>query len=154
MMYAHGMTAEGVFDQLLEVSLLLEADMTRALSALGLTVTKTHLLWEVQQNGPCPQQRLAEAVGVSARHVTGLVDALEADGFVRRLPHPHDRRAVLVSLTDVGTATMTTRGEQRRRDAAKLVDGLDARAVKQLEKSLDAVLVRLRQLVADSEGDA
>src|SRR5688500_8009316 len=100
------MAAEEVFDQLLEVSLLLQADMTRSLAALGLTVMKTHLLWEVHQSGPCPQQRLAEALGVSPRHVTGLVDAREADDFARRQPHSYDRRAVLVSLTDKGARTM------------------------------------------------
>jgi len=149
------MTAEAVFDQMLEVTLLLQTDMTRSLSALGLTGMKTHLLWEVHQNGPCPQQRLAQALGVSPRHVTGLVDALGCDGFARRLPHPHDRRAVLVELTDKGTATMTQMQEQRSRDAAALVADLDARRVEQLRQGLDAVLTRLRELVADADsGDA
>jgi DNA-binding MarR family transcriptional regulator len=148
------MTAEAVFDQLLEVSLLLEADMSRSMAELGLTVTRTHLLWEVQQSGPCTQQRLAQAIGVSPRHVTGLVDALESDGFARRLPHPQDRRAVLVALTDKGTATMTRMQDQRRQAAGDLVADLDDAAVEQLRESLDAVLARLRQLVADAEGDS
>ena len=148
------MAAEEVFDQLLEVSLLLEADMSRSMAELGLTVTRTHLLWEVQQNGPCTQQRLAQAIRVSPRHVTGLVDALESDGFARRLPHPADRRAVLVALTDKGTATMTEMQEQRRRAAGELVSDLDDRSVEQLQRSLGTVLTRLRRLVADASGSA
>ena len=144
------MSAEEVFDQLLEISLLFQADLTRSMAALGLTVTKTHLLWEVHQNGACPQQRLAEALGVSPRHVTALVDALEADDFARRLPHPHDRRAVLVDLTDKGRATLTEMQEQRSRDAAVLVCDLGPRAVQDLQRSLGAVLTRLRELVAAS----
>lgn len=147
------MTAEAVFDQLLEVSLLFQADTTRSLSALGLTVTKTHLLWEVHLSGPCPQRRLAEAMSVSPRHVTGLVDALESDGFVRRLPHPHDRRAVLIELTDKGSTTMAEMQQQRSRDAAALVGDLDTRTIRQLGRSLDVVLTRLRQLVADAESN-
>jgi DNA-binding MarR family transcriptional regulator len=81
-------TAERLFDQLLEASLLLQSDMDRSLSELGLTVTKTHLLWQVHGHGPSTQQRLATEIGVSPRHVTGLVDALEAAGFVHRRPHP------------------------------------------------------------------
>lgn len=153
------MTAEEIFDQLLEVSLLFQADTDRALTTLGLTITKTHLMWEVHLNGPCAQQRLAEALGVSPRHVTGLIDALGSEGYIRRRPHPHDRRAVLVELTDKGTATVEQMQHQRRRDAAALVDGLDAGTAEALRSSLDTVLIRLRRLVADAaagnnEGDA
>jgi MarR family len=38
------------------------------------------------------------------RNVTGLVDALEATGFVSRTPHPSDRRATLIQLTKKGVA--------------------------------------------------
>ena len=145
------MPAEEVFDQLLEVALLLDADMTRSLSQLGLTPTKTHLLWTVQQQGRCTQQALAAALDVSPRHVTGLVDALESDGFVRRLPHPSDRRAFHVDLTDKGVATMAEMTEQRRVAAAQLVADLDDRAVRQLQRGLDRVLIRLRQLVAEAD---
>lgn len=151
--YAHGMTEEQIFDQLLEVSVLFQADMDRSLAALGLTVTKTHLLWEVHHNGPCAQQRLAEALGVSPRHVTALVDALESEEFVERSPHPHDRRVVLVGLTDKGTATVEQMRHQRSKDAAALVDGLDAGTTEALRSSLDTVLIRLRRLVADAAGN-
>ena len=146
------MTAEEVFDQLLEVSLLFQHDLEHSLSALGLTVTKTHLLWEVHQHGPCAQQRLAEALRVSPRHVTGLVDALESHGLVRRLPHPQDRRAVLVALTDEGTATVAGMEQKRGQDAAALVDGLSADEGQALQAGLDSVLVRLRRLVAEASG--
>ena len=42
--------------------------------------------------------------GVSARTITVLVDGLERDGFATRAPHPEDRRATLVGLTDKGRA--------------------------------------------------
>lgn len=144
------MAAEEVFDQLVEVSLLFEADMARTMADLGLSATKTHLLWEVHLSGPCPQQRLAEALGISARHVTSLVDALEVDGFARRTPHPHDRRAVLVELTEKGSSILGEMQRQRTRDAAELVADLDAASVEKLQQSLAAVLVRLRHLVADA----
>ena len=38
---------------------------------------------------------LAQSAGVSSRNVTGLVDTLERDGLVRRIPDLHDRRSVL-----------------------------------------------------------
>jgi DNA-binding MarR family transcriptional regulator len=45
---------------------------------------------------------LATAAGVSARNVTGLVDTLERDGLVTRVPDPRDRRSVLAKITPAG----------------------------------------------------
>ncbi|GAA3107329.1 MarR family winged helix-turn-helix transcriptional regulator [Streptosporangium carneum] len=47
---------------------------------------------------------LAQAAGVSSRNVTGLVDTLERDGLVLRVPDRHDRRSVLARLTPEGQA--------------------------------------------------
>jgi len=49
---------------------------------------------------------LSEALGVSPRTVTGLVDALEADGWVTRAAHPDDRRATIISLTPAAESTL------------------------------------------------
>lgn len=47
---------------------------------------------------------LAQSAGVSSRNVTGLVDTLERDGLVRRVPDRHDRRSVLAQITPDGQA--------------------------------------------------
>ncbi|MFG1754037.1 MarR family winged helix-turn-helix transcriptional regulator [Streptosporangium sandarakinum] len=47
---------------------------------------------------------LARAAGVSSRNVTGLVDTLERDGLVRRVPDEADRRSVLAEITPAGRA--------------------------------------------------
>lgn len=46
--------------------------------------------------------RLASGLGVTPRRVTALVQALEADGFVERHPHPTDGRSTLGAITDGG----------------------------------------------------
>lgn len=45
---------------------------------------------------------LAEAMEMSARSATEVVDALEARGLVERRPSPVDRRATALRLTDAG----------------------------------------------------
>jgi DNA-binding MarR family transcriptional regulator len=42
---------------------------------------------------------LADALAVTPRNVTALVDGLEAEGLIRRVPHSTDRRVTLVELT-------------------------------------------------------
>jgi DNA-binding MarR family transcriptional regulator len=49
-----------------------------------------------------PLGALAAKLHVSPRNVTGLVDHLERDGLVVRVPDPADRRSVLARLTDLG----------------------------------------------------
>jgi len=49
--------------------------------------------------GPRTPAGLADAAGVTRATMTGLIDTLERDGFVKREPDPHDRRMMLVTLT-------------------------------------------------------
>jgi DNA-binding MarR family transcriptional regulator len=48
--------------------------------------------------------QLASALDLSPRTVTSLVDVLERDGLIRRVPHATDRRAVLARITPDGSA--------------------------------------------------
>ena len=48
--------------------------------------------------------RLAEALGVTRRRVTALIDALEDDGLVERYAHPTDKRSTVVVITAAGGA--------------------------------------------------
>ena len=101
-------------DLVYELVLLLGEDMRTALARDGLTESRAAVLWHLDQRRPSTQRALADALGVTPRNVTGLVDALEATGFVRRAPHPRDRRATLVSLTDHGAriAAGLSRGKE------------------------------------------
>ena len=52
--------------------------------------------------GPRTPAELAEAAGVTRATMTGLVDTLERDGYVKREPDPDDRRTISVRLTAKG----------------------------------------------------
>lgn len=65
----------------------------------GASVPRLRLLNAVHCHGPQKMADLAEALTVTPRNVTALVDGLEAEGLVRRVPHATDRRVTLVELT-------------------------------------------------------
>ena len=46
--------------------------------------------------------KLSERLLVHPTSVTNTIDKLEAEGYVRRIPHSKDRRAILAQLTDEG----------------------------------------------------
>ena len=72
----------------------------------GLGFARGRVLWALRDSGPVVMRALSVALGVSPRTVTGLVDSLEADGWVTRSPHPADRRATIVSLTPASEVTL------------------------------------------------
>lgn len=141
-----------LLDRLLQIGELFQRDMARAFDGSGLTPARIHLLWTLQHAGPSTQQALAALLEVTPRNVTGLVDALEQSGHVRRTPHPTDRRAVLVELTETAAATMA----QMQREHADLNETLlgsidpDDRAA--VERGITAIATHLEALVNSAAG--
>jgi DNA-binding MarR family transcriptional regulator len=83
----------------------------------GLTFARMRLMWAVHTEGPQIMSELKDWLGVTARSVSSLVDALEDEGYVRRRLHPEDKRAHLVELTDEGE-TVVERAHRTHRDRA------------------------------------
>ena len=95
-----------VLDRVLHLATLVQADLARFEREQGLTTPRVHLLWVLGESGPSTQQALAQALGVTPRNVTGLVDGLVSSGHVTREAHPSDRRATLVTPTPFGARTV------------------------------------------------
>ena len=152
MKYLQYMTTEpriaDALDRVLALVVLLGDDMVRSLDAQGLTPARAHLLWEVAERGPSTQRALADALGVTPRNVTGLVDALAASGHVRRDPHPTDRRATLVNLTRTGSRVAASMRRDRDELARSLFGGMSSARLDGFVRGLDEVLGRLRQQLA------
>ncbi len=69
--------------------------------AVGLSFARTRAVRRVAAN-PLSMGELAALLGIDRPNATVLVDELEAQGLVRRRPHPTDRRAKLVEATAKG----------------------------------------------------
>ena len=138
-----------VLDLLLQITGLLHKDATSSLAERGLTPARTTVLWHLGQTGPCLQRELADAMDVSPRNVTGLVDGLVADGFVTREPHPRDRRATLVTLTKRGRAAVQRLQREHEEFVSLLFGGMPASRVKDLARTLRTVVERLQELGMD-----
>ncbi|WP_116949941.1 MarR family winged helix-turn-helix transcriptional regulator [Jiangella endophytica] len=130
--------------RILELVVVLSDDMTRSLAAQGLTDARAHLLWELHHRGPSTQRVLADALRVSPRNITGLVDALVATDFVTREPHPTDRRATLVTFTEHGAAITTAMERDQHEFARILFADMPDDRLAALVDGLDDVLARLR----------
>ena len=149
--------AEGhgkALDALLEVVVLLGDDMARSLAREGLTVPRAHLLWRLHHDGPMTQRALADALSVSPRNITGLVDGLVATGFVTRERHPTDRRAILVTPTKHATATLAEL-DSGHRDLAELLFGdMSEQGFSAFAAGLGHVTSRLRDTLGPAPANA
>jgi DNA-binding MarR family transcriptional regulator len=131
---------------------VLDDDMAQANAALGLTTARTHLLWELGQHGPVPQRVLAEALKVTPRAVTGLVDALVAQGLVTREAHPTDRRATLVTLTPRGETLVAQLKRDHKKLARALFASMSRSEFESFAQGLAGVIDRLRAHLASTGG--
>jgi DNA-binding MarR family transcriptional regulator len=139
---------EATLDRILELTLLLGRDMADFLAREGLSESRVHLLWQLQQRGPCTQRTLAADLGVTPRAITALVDGLAATGFVTREPHPSDRRATLVTFTDQGHTAAQALLHDHRRLARELFAAMPDDAFDSFDTGLLHVLTRLRGVLA------
>lgn len=139
---------ERAFDRMLKLAVVLNEDMHHGLAQLGLTQSRAHVLWELHHKGPTTQRALADVIRVSARNITGLVDALVATGFVTRQPHPTDRRAVLVTLTEHGAKTADAMDRDHQELARVLFAGMPVEQFDCFIEGLDKVLAELQDRIA------
>jgi len=74
--------------------------------APGMSLPRANLLFAVhaaQRNGTSAKMvDIALDLGVTARTITTMVDALEGQGLIERVPDERDRRAIQLALTDAG----------------------------------------------------
>jgi DNA-binding MarR family transcriptional regulator len=135
--------ADDVLDRLFRLTIVIAEAMADDLAARGLTRARATVIAYVHAMGPITQQTLAGALRVSPRNITGLVDALEADGLAIRDPHPTDRRALLVSLTEAGQHAAVALAEDRRAFATYLFTKQRSHELRALTEQLDQLLDRL-----------
>jgi DNA-binding MarR family transcriptional regulator len=81
---------------------------------LGLTGPQFFMLHLVSELEPCKSTALAEKMDVKPSAITVMIDRLVQSGFVSRHPDEHDRRVVLVRLTESGRNVLEKLSGMRR----------------------------------------
>src|SRR5262245_22446838 len=114
------------FDRAFMLANRLGDAMGKALAERGLNTARAEVLYVLQNQGEMVQRQLSQWLHCTPRHVTTLIDTLAAMGLVERRPHPTDRRAVLVALTEHGRSVSDALDRSRRAAAsAALGDATD-----------------------------
>jgi len=133
----------------MRVQQIVQSAVDGALKPHGLTFARYEalVLLSFARRGALPMRVMGERLQLHPTSVTNIVDRLEKDGLVKRVPHPTDRRTTLVEITDDGHA--------RLEDATKAVTDIDFGLVgltsKQTEQ-LSELLTKVRKATGDFLG--
>jgi DNA-binding MarR family transcriptional regulator len=96
-------SADATIFSLLHAAHVLEEKVEAALTKVGLSMPKYSVLSELVSAGqPLSLSELASRLSCVRSNMTQLVDRLEADGVVKRVDDPADRRAVKAAITGAG----------------------------------------------------
>ncbi|HEX2046340.1 MAG TPA: MarR family transcriptional regulator [Acidimicrobiales bacterium] len=134
---------ETALDKLFELATKLTEVMERGLGERGLSASRAEVLLVLDKAGAMVQRQLGQALRCTPRYVTALVDALEAEGLVERGRHPTDRRATLVSLTELGAAAAARMGAERQEAARWLLGDVPRADLGTFVAIADQVLERI-----------
>lgn len=125
---------------------ILLARIDAALQPFELTFARYEalVLLRFSRQGALPLGVMGRRLQVHPASVTNAIDRLEAAGLVQRRPHPHDRRARLAELTDLGRHRVdeATAALGRIRFGASGLDDESAR-------SITAELTEMRRAAGD-----
>jgi DNA-binding MarR family transcriptional regulator len=130
----------------MRVQQIIQSAVDHALKPHNLTFARYEalVLLFFSRRGSLPMRVMGERLQLHPTSVTNIVDRLEADGLVKRVAHPTDRRTTLVEITDDGR----TRREKATESVIDINFGLKGLTERQIGQ-LTELLAKARK----SEGD-
>lgn len=114
-----------------------------------LTWTGFLVLWLLWLYDAMETRYVAESVGISKATLTGVVKTLSARGLVERVPSPHDRRLVVLHLTEEGEELMSDLYPVFNQAETQLVAGLRRRDVENLTEALRHIVTTAEEFTED-----
>jgi DNA-binding MarR family transcriptional regulator len=125
--------------------------MERFAEGYGLSESRLRVLTRLchRPSRQLPLGALAEGMDVTPRTMTDIIDVLERDGLVKRVPDPADRRSVQAVITEAGLERINTMRQDATAKQAAVTDGFTADQLIQLRH---LCLLVVRNLSSDQEG--
>lgn len=113
------------------------------LSWVAFTVLWVLWIWGEQESG-----QVAAEAGVTKGTLTGVVKTLTGRHLVRRVPHPHDRRRVSLTLTKAGVRLIEELFPEFNRHETLAVGALSSSEQRELARLLRLVLAHISDVDA------
>lgn len=135
---------------LMRAQQIMLARVEEVLKPFDLTFARYELLQLLTftRTGAMPMAKASARLQVHPTSVTNAVDRLESVGYVRRIPHPSDRRTTLVEITEQGR-TLAVEATERLNTLVFAKPGL----ARDKLMALVRILAELRSDAGDFDSD-
>jgi DNA-binding MarR family transcriptional regulator len=132
---------ECIFFQLSKASQRGARFVSQKVACLNLTAVQAMVMRFLHDRDEITSAELGVRTDLDSATLTGILDRLESAGLVERLPHPDDRRAILVHLT--------TKGQETGSQVVKFIEEANTEFVRGLsgeeERTLRSTLTKIRK---------
>ncbi len=107
---------------------------------LSLSTTQVKSLFCIVENERISSRKLADMLDVTPANVTGIVDKLIEQGFVRRVENSEDRRVVFLETTDEGKKLLANLEQMATEHSARMLSRLSGEELNHLYLGMAAFL--------------
>ena len=136
-----------VWFRLIRLEARMQAAVGERLRQIGVSIPQCDVLTTLSEAEGVSQQELAQRLYVTKGNISGLLDRLEAAGFVERRPSASDRRQHSIHLTAKGRAM----AEKAIAVQMKWIASTLGRMMEADLEALETQLIALRDIVRAQE---
>lgn len=139
--------AERAWFRFLRVEARIRTSVAARLKDVGLSIPQCDVLTTLTEHEGVSQQELAAHLYVTKGNISGLIDRLEAAGFVQRRLIAGDRRSYSICLTPEGRKAADAGIAIQKRFVADTFGRMPPEDL----ATFEAILVRVRDMVRESD---
>ncbi|HHT25919.1 MAG TPA: MarR family transcriptional regulator [Firmicutes bacterium] len=106
----------------------------------GLSKQQYELMHYIRNHPATHPGKLAKAFAISAPTVSTMLQRLEQKGYIEKIPHPDDQRAVNINITPSGAARLEAVEEERHALIERLLEPLTQHELDTLGEGVAALM--------------
>jgi DNA-binding MarR family transcriptional regulator len=125
---------------LIKLSTLMVQNRQRFAAYIGVTDPQYTMTTLIAENPGVTVGKLAEQLSVSSQFVTIEIGKLIKKGIVNKRPNEHDRRSIVLNLTEKGKALLRDVGPLRLRTNDLMFRSLSEERAKLLKETIDTLI--------------
>jgi len=127
--------------------------LARRLEKFGMTVPQYLVLAMIQKHGPnVTMSEISDVLQLPRSSMTSITDRLVEQDYVARGTLPHDRRAVVASITDRGADLVANVEATNRSELGRYLQGLSGDELSNFRRTLASLLEGIERAEAKDAG--
>ena len=138
-----------LISQIHQISQRVWYDVLRHNGLSDLAGARGRVIFALWNEDNIPIKKLVEKTSLDKATLTGIIDRLERDGYVKRTPSPDDKRATLISRTGKDEIFKSKIPEVSKQQNKLFYKGFSTSEIKEFEEYLKRILQNCKEAEAE-----